>query len=151
MFSSVQSSCSVLSDALRLQGMQHDGLPCPSPTLAGLSNFMSIESMMPSNHLILCHPLLLLTSIFPSIRVFSMSQFFTSGSQSTEVSASVSVLSMNIQDWFPLGFTVWFSGNSKDSKGSFQTPKFKIITFSVLSFLYNQISHPYLTTGKTIA
>jgi len=53
---------------------------------------------MPSNHLILCHPLLLLPSIFPSIRVFSMSQFFTSDGQSIGASASASVLPMNIQD-----------------------------------------------------
>ena len=68
---------------------------------------MSIESVTPSNHLILCRPLLLLPSIFPSIRVFSMSQFFASGGQSIGVSASTSVLPMNIQDWFPLGWTGW--------------------------------------------
>ena len=56
---------------------------------------------MPSNHLILCHPLLLLPSIFPSIRVFSNE----SGDQSIRVSASESVLPMNIQGWFPLGLT----------------------------------------------
>ena len=63
-----------------------------------LLKLMSIESVMPSNHLILCHPLLLLPSIFPSIKVFSMSQFFESGGQSIGVSASASVLPMNIQD-----------------------------------------------------
>ena len=64
---------------------------------------MSIEFMMPSNHLILCHPLLLLPSIFPSTRVFSMSQLFASGGQSIEGSASTSVLPMNTQDQSPLG------------------------------------------------
>ena len=70
---------------------------------------MSIESVMPCNHLILCHPLLLLSSIFPSIRVFKMSQLFASGGQSIGVSASAStlVLKMNIQDWFPLGWPGW--------------------------------------------
>ena len=68
---------------------------------------------MPSNHLILCRPLLLPPSIFPSIRIFSMSQFFTSGGQSIGVSASASVLPMNIQDWFPLGWTGWISLQSK--------------------------------------
>ena len=64
-----------------------------------LLKLMSIESAMPSNHLILCHPLLLLPSIFSSIRVFfSMNQLFTSGGQSFGVSASALVLSMNIQD-----------------------------------------------------
>ena len=74
---------------------------------------MSIESVMPSNHLILCCPLLLLPSIFPSSRVFSKSQFFPSGGQSIGVSAAASVLSMNIQDWTPLGWTGWISLQSK--------------------------------------
>ena len=69
---------------------------------------MSIESVMLSNHLILCCPLLHLHSIFPSIRVFSnkpVSQLFAAGSQSIGASASASVLPMNIQHWFPLGWT----------------------------------------------
>ena len=71
----------------------------------GLLRLMSIETVMPSNDHSLCHPLLLLPSIFPSIRVFSNDWFFTSGGKSIGVSASASVLSMNIQDWFPLGLT----------------------------------------------
>jgi len=78
-----------------------------------LLKLMSIESVMPSNHLILCCPLLLLPSIFPSIRVFSVSQLFTSGSQSFGVSISTSVLPMNTQDWSPLGWTGWVSLQSK--------------------------------------
>ena len=78
-----------------------------------LLKLMSIESVMASKHLILCQSLLLLSSIFPSIGSFPMSQFFTSGSQSIGVSASTSVLPMNIQDWFPLGLTVWISLQSK--------------------------------------
>ena len=62
-----------------------------------LLKLMSVESMMPSNHLILCLPLLLLPSVFPSIRVFSVSQLFASGGQRIGASASVSVLPMNIQ------------------------------------------------------
>ena len=69
-----------------------------------LLKFMSIESMMSSNHLILCLPLLLLLLIFPSIRVFSNASF-VSGGQSIRVSASASVLPITIQDWFPLGLT----------------------------------------------
>ena len=71
---------------------------------------MSIESVMPSNHLILCHPLLLLPSIFPASGAFPMSHFFASG---IGVSTSASVLPMNIQDWFPLGWTCWISLQSK--------------------------------------
>ena len=67
---------------------------------------MSIELVMPSNHLILCCPHLLLLSVFPSIRIFfPVSQFFSSGDQSIGASASASVPPMNIQDWFPLGWT----------------------------------------------
>ena len=66
-----------------------------------LLKLMSIELVMPSNHLILCQPLLLLPSIFPSIRVFSSA----SGGQSNGASTSASVLPMNIQGWFPLGLT----------------------------------------------
>ena len=78
-----------------------------------LPKLMSIESVMLSNHLILCCPLLLLPSIFPSIRVFKMSQLFTSGGQSIGVSASTSVFPMNTQDWSPLGWTGWISSQSK--------------------------------------
>ena len=74
-----------------------------------LLKLMSIESVMPSSHLILCCPLLLLPSVFPSIRSFSMSWLFASGGQSNGVSASVSVLSMNIQDRPPLEWTSWIS------------------------------------------
>ena len=72
-----------------------------------------IKSVMPSNHLILCCLLLLLPSIFPSIRSFPMSQFFASAGQIIGVSASTSVLSVNIQDWFPLGLIGWISLQSK--------------------------------------
>ena len=66
---------------------------------------MSIELVMPSNHLVLCHSLLPLLSIFPSIRVFSNESALPWGGQSIGGSASASVLPMNIQDWFPLGLT----------------------------------------------
>ena len=69
-FSSVQFICSVVSNSLQPYRLQHARLPYPSPTPRVLK-LMSIESMMPSNHLILCHLLLLLPSIFPSLRNFS--------------------------------------------------------------------------------
>ena len=68
---------------------------------------------MTSNHLILGHPLLLLPAIFPSIRNFSISQFFVLGGQSIGASALASLLPMNIQDWFPLGWTGWIFLQSK--------------------------------------
>ena len=78
-----------------------------------LLKLMSIQSVMSSNQFTLCHPLFLPPSILPSIMVFPMSQFFASGGQSIGVSASASVLPMNIQDWFPLGLTGWMSLQSK--------------------------------------
>ena len=77
-----------------------------------LPKVKSIESMMSSNRLILCHPLLL-PSIFPSIRVFPNSQFLASCGQTIAASASASVLPMNIQDWFPLRWTGLISLQSK--------------------------------------
>ena len=82
-----------------------------SSVFQSLLTFMLIESVMPSHHLILCRPLLL-PSIFPSSRVFSMSWLFTSGSQSIEASASV--LPVNIHGWFLLGLICLISLQSKE-------------------------------------
>ena len=101
---------------------------------------MSIESVMPSNHLILC---CLLPPMFPSIRVFQMSQLFASGGQSIAVLASTSVLPMNTQDWSPLGWTGWVS---LQSKGLWRV--FSSTTVQKRQFFRVQLS---LTTGKTIA
>ena len=116
-----------------------------------LLKLMPIESVIPSNHLILCRPLLLPPTIFPSIRVFPMSQFFTSGGQSIGVSPSASVLPMNIQDWFPLGWTGWISLLSKEYSRVFSNTTVQKHQFfgAQLSSQFN--SHPYMTTGKTIA
>ena len=97
-----------------------------------LLKLMSIESVMPSNHLILCCPLLLLPSIFPSIRVFSNE----SGGQSIRVSASASVLPMNSQGSFPLGLTGLISLQSMGLSRVSSPPQFKSISSLVLSFLY---------------
>ena len=98
---------------------------------------MSIELVMPSNHLILCHPLFLPPSIFPSIRVFQMSKFFISGGQSIGVSASTSVFPMNTQDWSSLEWTGWISFSPRDSQESSPTPQFKSINPLAISFLYS--------------
>ena len=108
---------------------------------------------MPSNHLIFCHPLLL-PSIFPSIRVFSMSQLFASGDQSigASASASASVLPMNIQDSFPLGLTGLISLQSKGLSRVFSNSTVeKASVLQCSAFFMVQPSHPYMTTGKTIA
>ena len=79
-----------------------------------LLKLLPIELVMPSNHLVLCCPLLLLPSTFPSIRFFSNELLFTSGGQSIGALASASVLPVNIQDWSPLGWTGWISLQSKE-------------------------------------
>ena len=101
-----------------------------------LPKLMSIELVMPSSHVILCHSLLLLPSIFPSIKVFSNESAFTSGGQSIGVSASASVLPMNTQDWSPLGWNGWIS-LSRYSQESSPTPQFKSINSLALSFLHS--------------
>ena len=101
-FGSVQSLSRVWLFATRCQASLSITSSC------SLRKLMSIESVMPSNHLIFCRPLLLLPSIFPS-----MSQLFVSGGQSIAVSASASVLPNNTQDWSPLGWTGWISLQSK--------------------------------------
>ena len=87
-----------------------------------LFKFMSFESVMLSNHLILCHPLLLLPSMYPSIRVFSNESIFHEG---IGASTSASVLPMNIKDWFPLALLVWPPCSSRGSQESSPAPEFK--------------------------
>ena len=116
-----------------------------------LLRLMSIELVMPSNHLILCRPLLLLPSIFPTIRVFSVSQFFASGGQSIGASASVSVLPMSIQCCFPLGLTGLISLLSKGLSSLLQHHSLKASILKCSAAFMLQRSYPYVTAGKTIA
>ena len=111
-FSSIQFSCSVMSNSLLPHGLQHTRLPCPSPTPGACSNSCPLgrwchptisSSVVPFSHL----------QSFPASGSFPMSQFFASGGQRIEVSASTSVLPVNIQDWFPLGLTGLISISSK--------------------------------------
>ena len=107
------SSVAQLCPTLQPHGLQHARLPCPSPTPGVYSN------SCPSSRW--CHPAISssvgpLSSHFPTFPAsgsFPMSQFFISGGQSIGVSASASVLPMNIQEWFPLGWTGWISLQSK--------------------------------------
>ena len=104
-----------------LSRVQHFAAPCTAPRQAFLSitnsqsllKLMSIVLMLPSNHLILSCPFLLLPSIFPSIRIFSSESVLLIRCQSIGASASASVLLMNIQDWFPSKWTGWISLQSK--------------------------------------
>ena len=146
-----QLSHSVESDTLRPHGLQHVRLPCPSPTPEACSN-MSIELVMPSNHLILCYPLLLLSSIFPSIRVFSNESvlrirwpkywtFSFNIRHSNEYSGLISYR----MDWLDL---LAVPGTLK-SLLQHHSSKASILQHS--AFFVVQLSHPYMTTTKTIA
>ena len=128
-FSSVQFSPSVMSVSLRPHGLQHARLPCPSPTPGACSNSCPWSQW--------CHPTIS-SSVIPfssSLQSFSasgsfpMSQLFTSGGQSIGVSASASVLPMNIQGWLPLGWTGWISLQSKGLSRVFSNTT---VQFSVL-------------------
>ena len=106
-------SCSVVSDSVWLHGLQHARPPSPSPTLRVYSNSCPLSRW--------CHPTISPSVIpfsswprsFPASGSFQMSQLLASGGQSIGVSASTSVLLMNIQDWFPLGWTGWIFFQSK--------------------------------------
>ena len=111
LFSWVQFSSSVASSTLWPHGPQNARLPCLSPTSGDYSNSCPLSQRC--HPLILCHPLLLPPSIFPSIRVFSNELILCIRWPSIGVSASPSVLPVNIQDWFPLGLTGWISLQSK--------------------------------------
>ena len=112
-FSSVQFSCSVVSDSLWPHEWQHTRPLCPSPTPGVYSNSCPLSQW--------CHPTISSSVIpfssrlqsFPASGSFPTSQFFASGGQSIGISASTSGLSMNTQDWFPLGWAGWISMQSK--------------------------------------
>ena len=133
----VKFSCSVVSDYLQPHGLQHARLPCPSPTAGACSNSHPLGQW--------CHPTISSSVIpfsscpqsLPASESFPMSQFSTSGGQALGVSASASVLPMNIRDWLPLGLTEWISLKSKGPSRVFSNTKFKSINSSVFSFLYS--------------
>ena len=141
-----------MSNSLQPHGQQHAKFSCPSPSPGVCSNSYPLSQW--------CHPTIS-SSVIPfssclqsclASGSFLMSQFFASGGQSIGVSASTSVLPMNIQDWFPLGWTGWISLQSKGLWRAFsnitvQNHQF----FWCLAFFMVQLSHPYMTTGKTIA
>ena len=151
-FSSVQFSRSVMSDCLQPHESQHARPPCPPPTPGVFPKLMSIESVMPSSHLILCHPLLLLPLILPSIRVFSYEStlhirwpkywsFSFNISPSNEHPALISFR----MDWLDL---LAVQGTLK-SLLQHHSSKASIPWHS--AFFTIQLSYPYMTTGKTIA
>ena len=143
----------IMSDSWWPHGLQHARLPCPSPSPRACSNsFMSIESVMPSNHLILCRPPLLLPSIFPSIRVFSNESalrirwpeywsFSLNISPSNEYPGLISFK----MDWLE------FLAVQGARKSLFQHHSSRTSILQCSTFFIVQLSHPYMTTGKTMA
>ena len=118
-----------MSDSLRPHGLQHARPPCPSPAPGVYSNSRPLSQW--------CHPTISFSVIpfsshlqsFPASGSFQMSQLFASSGQSNGVSALTSVLTMNTQDWFPLGWTGWISLESKGCSKFSPTPQFKNIQF----------------------
>ena len=145
-FSSVQFSHSVMSDSLRPHESQHARPPCPAPS-PGVHSDSHPSSQW-------CHPAISSSVVpfstcpqsLPRSESFPMSQLFASGGQSIGVSALASVLPKNTQDWSPLEWTGWISFQFKSQHHS---SKASILRCS--AFFTVQLSHPYMTTGKTIA
>ena len=143
---SVQFRCSVLSNSLWPHGLQHTKPPCPSPSPRVYSTPRPLSRW--------CHPAISSSVVpfssyllsIPALGSFQMSQFFESGGQSVGVSALSPVLPMNIQDWFPLGWTGWISSLSKGlSRVSSNTTVQKHQYFgSQLSLYSNSYIHTWL-------
>ena len=126
-----------MSDSLWPRELQHARLPCPSPTPGACSNPCPLRQWCHLNISSSVIPFSSCLQSFPASESFSVSQFFSSGGQSTGISTSASVLLMNIQDWFPLGLTGWISLQSKGLSRVFSIPQFKSINYSAFSFLYS--------------
>ena len=143
-----------MSDSLWPHEPQYTRPPCPSPTPGLHPNPYPLSRW--------CHPTISSSFIpfsscpqsFPASGSFQMSQLFTSGGQSIGVSASASVLPMNIQEWFPLGWTCWISLQSKGLSRVFSNitvEKHQFFSAQLSYVRVVQLSHSYMTTGKTTA
>ena len=148
---SVQFTRSLVSNSLQPHGLQRARPPCPSPTPRASSN------SCPSSWW--CHPTISSSVVpfssclqsFPAPRSFQMSQLSASGGQSIGASASASLLPVNIQDWFPLGWTVGSPCSPRDSQSLLQHHNSKASILWRSAFSMVQLSHQYMTIEKTIA
>ena len=140
-FSSVQFNCSVVSDSLWPHGLQHARPPCPLLTPRVYPNSCPLSQW--------CHPAISSSDIpfsfcpqsFSASGSFEMSQLFTSGGQNIGVSASTSVLPVNTQDWFPLGWTGWISLQSKGLSRVFSNTTVQKHQFSIVQLSLQSNSH----------
>jgi len=148
-----QFRCSVLSNSLWHHGLQHAKPPYPSPTPGAYSNsFMSIESVMPPNHLILCCPLLLSPSISPSIRIFS-NESVLQIRWPKYWSFSFSISPCNVYSGLISFRMDWLNRLAVQGslKSFLQHHNSKAIILQCSAFFIAPLSHPHMTTGKTIA
>ena len=146
----VQFSRSVVSDSFWPHGLQHIRLPCLSPTPRVYPNSCPLSQCGYSTISSSVAPFSACPQSFPASGYFQMSQLFAWGGQSIGVSASASVLPMNIQDWFPLGWTGWISLQSKGLSRVFSNTTVQKHQFFSTQ-LHLQSNSPYMTTVKTIA
>ena len=138
-----------MSDSLWPHGLQHARIPCPSPTPEACSN------SCPSSQW--CHPTISSSAVlfssrlqsFPASGYFPVNQFFTSGGQSIEASASASVLPMNSQNWFPLGLTGWIFLQSKGLSRVFS--KFRYHLLYILEYIHSKGDQPWVFFGRNDA
>ena len=140
-----------MSDLLQPHGRKHARLPCPSPAPGVYPNLSPLSQW--------CHPTISSSAVpfslclqsFLASGSFQMSQFCTSGGQSIGVLALASILPINIQNWFPSGLTGLISLQTKGLKSLLQHHSSKASILRHSAFFIVHLSHPYLTTGKTIA
>ena len=139
-----------MSNSLQLHGLHRARLSCPPLSPGVCSNSCPLSKW--------CHPTISSSVVpfsscfqsFPASGSFPMSQLFASGDQSIRASALASVLPMNIQDWFPLGLTGLISLLSKSLSVLLQHQNSKASILWCSAFFTVHLSHPYITTGKTI-
>ena len=137
MFSSVQSSCSVVSDSLWPHELQHARPPCPSPTPRVHPNSCASSRWCPPATSSSVVPFFSCPQSLPASESFPMSQLFAWGGQSIGVSVLASVLPKNAQVWSPLGWMVGSPCSLRDPQESSPTPQFISINSSALSFLHS--------------
>ena len=140
-----------MSDSLQPHGLQCIRPPCLSLTLLVYSNSCPLSRWWHPTISSSVTPFSTCLQSFPTSGSFQMSQFFPSDGQSIGVSASASVCPVNIQDWFPLEWIGWISLQSKGLSNLLQHHSLKASILQHSAFFIVPLSHPYMTTGKTIA
>ena len=140
-----------MSDSLRPHELQHTRPPYPSPSAGVHPNPCPLSRWYHPTISSSVAPFSSYLQSFPASGSFPMSQFFATGGQSIGASASASVLPVNIQDWFPLGWTGWISLQSKGLSRVFQYHSSNASILRCSAFFIVQLLHLYMTTGKTIA